>query len=108
MHYMAITCNFHNCKHSCFLLAYQHVKTPPRSVVLVGHSMGGVVARALFTLPRFNSNLVSLIITQASPHLAPVLALDPYLPGKENSHAGLEWYIDTLCSEMCLQVFMSS
>ncbi|KAA8588344.1 hypothetical protein FQN60_001538 [Etheostoma spectabile] len=63
-----------------------HLKTPPQSVVLVGHSMGGVVARALFTLPRFNTNLVSLIITQASPHLAPVLALDPYLLGEDNSH----------------------
>lgn len=41
------------------------------------------MARALFTLPRFNTNLVSLIITQASPHLAPVLALDPFLLGKE-------------------------
>ncbi|KAI3356564.1 hypothetical protein L3Q82_017762, partial [Scortum barcoo] len=67
------------------LRLYKHVKTPPQSVVLVGHSMGGVVARALFTLPRFNSSLVTLIITQASPHLAPVLALDPYLLGKENS-----------------------
>lgn len=45
--------------------------------------MGGVVARALYTLPRFNPNLVSLIITQASPHLAPVLSFDPYLLGKE-------------------------
>ncbi|KAM3607858.1 uncharacterized protein V6R79_015254 [Siganus canaliculatus] len=61
------------------LRLYKHLKTPPQSVVLVGHSMGGVVARALYTLPRFNPNLVSLIITQASPHLAPVLALDPYL-----------------------------
>lgn len=61
------------------LRLYKHLKTPPQSVVLVGHSMGGVVARALFTLPRFNTNLVSLIITQASPHQAPVLALDPYL-----------------------------
>uniref|UniRef100_A0AAX7TI19 GPI inositol-deacylase n=1 Tax=Astatotilapia calliptera TaxID=8154 RepID=A0AAX7TI19_ASTCA len=61
------------------LRLYKHLKTPPQSVVLVGHSMGGVVARALFTLPRFNTNLVSIIITQASPHLAPVLALDPYL-----------------------------
>uniref|UniRef100_A0A3P9C958 GPI inositol-deacylase n=1 Tax=Maylandia zebra TaxID=106582 RepID=A0A3P9C958_9CICH len=47
-------------------------KTPPQSVVLVGHSMGGVVAR--------------IIITQASPHLAPVLALDPYLLGKSWSN----------------------
>lgn len=61
------------------LRLYKHLKTPPQSVVLVGHSMGGVVARALYTLPRFNPNLVDLIITQASPHLAPVLALDPFL-----------------------------
>ncbi|RVE57714.1 hypothetical protein OJAV_G00201970 [Oryzias javanicus] len=61
------------------LRLYKHLKAPPQSVVLVGHSMGGVVARALFTLPRFNTRLVSLIITQASPHQAPVLALDPYL-----------------------------
>lgn len=60
----------------------QQLKTPPQSVALVGHSMGGVVARALFTLPRFNPHLVSLIITQASPHMAPVLALDPYLLGE--------------------------
>lgn len=63
------------------------MKTPPQSVVLVGHSMGGVVARALFTLPRFNTNLVTLIITQASPHLAPVLALDPYLLGNNSSRS---------------------
>ncbi|XP_068186136.1 GPI inositol-deacylase isoform X2 [Antennarius striatus] len=61
------------------LRLYKHLKTPPQSVVLVGHSMGGVVARALYTLPRFNTSLVNLIITQASPHLAPVLVLDPYL-----------------------------
>ncbi|KAM4558463.1 GPI inositol-deacylase isoform 1-T1 [Odontesthes bonariensis] len=61
------------------LRLYKHLKTPPQSVVLVGHSMGGVVARALFTLPRFNTHLVNLIITQASPHQAPVLALDPSL-----------------------------
>ncbi|KAK1797667.1 hypothetical protein P4O66_008038 [Electrophorus voltai] len=52
---------------------------PPQSVVLVGHSMGGVVARALFTLPGFSPGLVSLILTQASPHQAPVLSLDPYI-----------------------------
>nr|XP_061782388.1 GPI inositol-deacylase isoform X2 [Nerophis lumbriciformis] len=61
------------------LKLYKHLKTPPQSVALVGHSMGGVVARALFTLPHFNTKLVSLIITQASPHVAPVLAMDPYL-----------------------------
>ncbi|XP_019727635.1 GPI inositol-deacylase isoform X2 [Hippocampus comes] len=61
------------------LKLYKHLKTPPQSVVLVGHSMGGLVARALFTLPNFNASLVRLIITQATPHLAPVLVLDHYL-----------------------------
>ncbi|XP_065107646.1 GPI inositol-deacylase [Paramisgurnus dabryanus] len=61
------------------LRLYKDQPDPPTSVVLVGHSMGGIVARALFTLPRFNPQLVSLIITQASPHQAPVLSLDPYI-----------------------------
>lgn len=64
------------------VMSLQGLDRPPSTVVLVGHSMGGVVARALFTLPRFSPNLVSLIITQASPHLAPVLALDTHLLGK--------------------------
>ncbi|KAL4618057.1 GPI inositol-deacylase isoform X1 [Arapaima gigas] len=68
--------------HECIkviLKLYKDQPHPPRSVVLVGHSMGGVVARALFTLPLFNPQLVSLILTQASPHQAPVLPLDSHL-----------------------------
>uniref|UniRef100_W5LQX8 GPI inositol-deacylase n=1 Tax=Astyanax mexicanus TaxID=7994 RepID=W5LQX8_ASTMX len=61
------------------LRLYKNCPDPPSSVVLVGHSMGGVVARALFTLPRFNPRLVTLILTQASPHLAPVISLDPHI-----------------------------
>lgn len=67
-------------------LSPQDHEAPPHSVVLVGHSMGGVVARALFTLPRFSPRLVSLIITQASPHQAPVLSLDTHLLGMEHTH----------------------
>ncbi|XP_047670998.1 GPI inositol-deacylase [Tachysurus fulvidraco] len=58
---------------------YKNHPDPPSSVVLVGHSMGGVIARALFSLPRFNPRLVSLILTQASPHQSPVLSLDPFI-----------------------------
>lgn len=82
------------CVQATFSSACQPLKTPPQSVALVGHSMGGVVARALYTLPRFNTDLVRLIITQASPHLAPVLALDPYLLG--NKHVTLTTQL--LCS----------
>ncbi|KAJ8410602.1 hypothetical protein AAFF_G00195060 [Aldrovandia affinis] len=68
--------------HECIkaiLRLYKSQVQAPQSVVLVGHSMGGVVARALFTLPRFSPQLVSLILTQASPHHAPVLTLDDQL-----------------------------
>ncbi|GFO02308.1 GPI inositol-deacylase-like [Plakobranchus ocellatus] len=55
---------------------YKKARHPPTSVVLVGHSMGGIVARGLFTLPDFNPALVNTIITQATPHQTPVVSLD--------------------------------
>ncbi|XP_066543619.1 GPI inositol-deacylase [Amia ocellicauda] len=61
------------------LRLYRDLDAPPRSVAVVGHSMGGIVARALFTLPRFSPPIVSLILTQASPHQGPVLPLDSHL-----------------------------
>ncbi|XP_041118286.1 GPI inositol-deacylase-like [Polyodon spathula] len=65
--------------HECIraiLKLYKDQTAPPSSVAVVGHSMGGIVARALFTLPKFNHRLISLIITQATPHQGPVLPLD--------------------------------
>ncbi|XP_077980433.1 GPI inositol-deacylase-like [Glandiceps talaboti] len=68
----------HHClKH--ILTLYKLSKTPPKSVVLVGHSMGGIIARALFTLPDFNPALVHTIVTQATPHMAPVIEMDIHL-----------------------------
>jgi len=54
----------------------------PTSVAIVGHSMGGLVARALLTLKNFKPELINLLITQATPHVAPVMPLDKYLTGK--------------------------
>lgn len=51
---------------------------PNASLVVLGHSMGGVVARALFTLEDFETDSVSLIISYATPHCSAAL-LDPYL-----------------------------
>uniref|UniRef100_A0A8C9FB80 GPI inositol-deacylase n=1 Tax=Pavo cristatus TaxID=9049 RepID=A0A8C9FB80_PAVCR len=51
----------------------------PTSVAIVGHSMGGLVARALLTLKNFKPELINLLITQATPHVAPVMPLDRYL-----------------------------
>ncbi|XP_029139385.1 GPI inositol-deacylase isoform X2 [Protobothrops mucrosquamatus] len=41
--------------------------------------MGGLVARALVILKHFKPELLNILITQATPHVAPVLPLDQYL-----------------------------
>ncbi|XP_050692366.1 GPI inositol-deacylase-like isoform X2 [Eriocheir sinensis] len=51
----------------------------PESVILVGHSMGGMVARAVYTTKLVTSAMAPLIITQATPHTRPVLVLDPHI-----------------------------
>lgn len=58
---------------------YKNQEFPPQSVIIIGHSMGGLIARALFTLKTFNPKLINLIITQATPHVMPVLTIDYYL-----------------------------
>ncbi|XP_035681116.1 GPI inositol-deacylase-like [Branchiostoma floridae] len=68
--------------HRCILKVltmYKKVDSPPKSVILVGHSVGGIVARALFTLPDFDPSMVNTIITQATPHQSPVINADQYM-----------------------------
>ncbi|NWX46002.1 PGAP1 deacylase, partial [Steatornis caripensis] len=68
--------------HECIkviLKLYRDREFAPTSVAIVGHSMGGLVARALFTLKNFKPELINLLITQATPHIAPVMPLDRYL-----------------------------
>uniref|UniRef100_A0A6J0TTT7 GPI inositol-deacylase n=1 Tax=Pogona vitticeps TaxID=103695 RepID=A0A6J0TTT7_9SAUR len=68
--------------HECIkviLKLYKGQVFAPRSVAIVGHSMGGLVARALLTLKHFKAELLNVLITQATPHAAPVMPLDQYL-----------------------------
>ena len=58
------------------LSLYEFAQFKPRSVIVVGHSVGGVVARALFMLEDFDPRSVSLLLTFASPVLAPVICID--------------------------------
>lgn len=44
--------------------------------------MGGLVARALLTLKNFKQDLLNLLITQATPHVAPVMPLDRFITGE--------------------------
>ncbi|XP_068100929.1 GPI inositol-deacylase isoform X3 [Hyperolius riggenbachi] len=71
---------FHFCSSLEMLAAInKNQEFPPQSVIILGHSMGGLIARALLTLKNFKPELINLIITQATPHVMPVLSLDHYL-----------------------------
>eukprot|EP00111_Clytia_hemisphaerica_P021014 TCONS_00061969-protein len=56
---------------------YQRTANKPTSLILIGHSMGGMVIRGLFTLPHFDHNQINTVITLATPHLEPPINLDP-------------------------------
>ncbi|CEG81595.1 hypothetical protein RMATCC62417_15779 [Rhizopus microsporus] len=49
------------------------------SVIIVGHSMGGIVARTLMRLPNYVPNSVRTILTLATPHTSAPVLLDPVL-----------------------------
>jgi GPI inositol-deacylase len=48
----------------------------PSSVILVGHSMGGIVARTMLTLSNYQSNSVNTIITMSAPHARAPVSFD--------------------------------
>lgn len=48
----------------------------PKSVIVIGHSMGGIVARAILTLPNYIQDTVNTIITLAAPHSAAPATFD--------------------------------
>lgn len=62
----------------------------PSSVILVGHSMGGFVARAALVHPGLRKSAVETILTLSSPHQYPPIALQPSL-GQFFLHVNEEW-----------------
>ncbi|KAM7267450.1 hypothetical protein ACFE04_009616 [Oxalis oulophora] len=62
----------------------------PKSVILVGHSMGGFVARAALIHPRLRKSAVETLLTLSSPHQSPPLALQPSL-GHYYARVNEEW-----------------
>ncbi|THC94849.1 hypothetical protein EYZ11_005685 [Aspergillus tanneri] len=48
----------------------------PSSVILVGHSMGGIVARTALTMPNYQANSVNTIITMSAPHAKPPVSFE--------------------------------
>ncbi|OAA44379.1 GPI inositol-deacylase [Metarhizium rileyi] len=48
----------------------------PSSVVILGHSMGGVVARAMLVQSNYQANSINTIITMSAPHSRPPVTFD--------------------------------
>lgn len=48
----------------------------PTSVIIVGHSMGGVVARTMVTMPNYQARSINTIITLAAPHARAPVSFD--------------------------------
>lgn len=48
----------------------------PSSVILIGHSMGGVVARTMLTMPNYQLNSINTIVTMSAPHARPPVSVD--------------------------------
>ena len=48
----------------------------PSSVIIIGHSMGGIVARTMLTMPNYQSNSINTIITMSAPHARPPVSFD--------------------------------
>jgi GPI inositol-deacylase len=48
----------------------------PTSVIILGHSMGGIVARTMLIMPNYQSNSINTIITMSAPHSRPPVTFD--------------------------------
>jgi len=58
-----------------FLLQHFHAHGTT-SIILIGHSMGGIVARTMVTLPNYLPGSINTIVTMATPHLAPPVSVE--------------------------------
>jgi glycosylphosphatidylinositol deacylase len=48
----------------------------PSSVIIFGHSMGGIVARTMLIMPNYRSKSINTIITMSAPHSRPPVSFD--------------------------------
>ncbi|KAF2279178.1 GPI inositol-deacylase-like protein [Westerdykella ornata] len=48
----------------------------PTSVIIIGHSMGGVVARTMVTMPNYQASSINTVVTLSAPHARPPVSFD--------------------------------
>ncbi|KAG5363752.1 GPI inositol-deacylase A [Yarrowia sp. B02] len=63
------------------LSLYDGHDNPPKSVILIGHSMGGIVARTMVTLESYVPDSINTILTLATPHVIPPVSFDKGIVG---------------------------
>ncbi|KAJ9657537.1 GPI inositol deacylase [Coniosporium apollinis] len=63
---------YHNSRHS----SRDPDLPDPSSVIIVGHSMGGIVARTMLTIPNYQPNSINTIITLSAPHTRAPVSFD--------------------------------
>ncbi|RYP66072.1 hypothetical protein DL769_006134 [Monosporascus sp. CRB-8-3] len=51
----------------------------PTSVIVLGHSMGGIVARTMLIMPNYQPDSINTIITMSAPHARPPVTFDPQI-----------------------------
>ncbi|KAI1344569.1 GPI inositol-deacylase [Xylariaceae sp. FL0016] len=51
----------------------------PSSVIVLGHSMGGIVARTAFIMPNYQPNSINTIVTMSAPHARAPVTFDPLI-----------------------------
>ena len=48
----------------------------PTSVIILGHSMGGIVARTMLIMPNYQANTINTILTLSAPHARAPVSFD--------------------------------
>lgn len=48
----------------------------PASVIIIAHSMGGIVARTMFTVPNYQPDSINTLITMSTPHARAPVSFD--------------------------------
>ncbi|KAK5112260.1 hypothetical protein LTR62_004421 [Meristemomyces frigidus] len=54
----------------------EHGLPDPKSVMMIGHSMGGVVARTMLRMPNYQEHTINTIITLSAPHARAPISFD--------------------------------